>query len=570
MLTNISPIYNALNKTIECNTSFTNDVLTPYIICALVLKAKQSNISLNKSSEGLVKELYGNDSPSIVNEINIDDFSSFEEISIEDLKNFLSDYQSALYSIGKRAAEIFVPEKIISLICKLLELTDADILDMFGEACPVSALQITENYSVVDIYAYSLQYRIKEFAELLSDALGYKVKFIEGEYYLFDYIERANKVISFPMWNCSTIKTAMGTYLEGKGFKPTHNNSTEAGVLFAMDALAEDGLAAVCVPLNLVQKADNPILKDIIVKQQLKAVVALPGGLFPSTDIKTALLILSKKKNDSVRFVNGTEFFTKNRKLRNELSDTNIMEITNAYFNNSEYAKNVKTQEIIEKNYSLNYINYFIRPEIVIAGIGRNKYPSVKIADVLLAKPIRGTLIPSEVLDSEASNSSYRYLTAKNIIDNEIDFSLLEIPEQEKRVDKYCLKENDIILSVVTNDVIKVAIAQNIGDLHIVVSNMLYKLTPDSKKIRPLFLKAILSNPAASRVFKAYSSGSSISTLTIDVLCNTEITLPSLDKQDIFVKNYEELMNTRCMLIEQIRMIDKSKDLLFVKTFQEE
>ena len=132
------------------------------------------------------------------------------------------------------------------------------------------------------------------------------------------------------------------------------------------------------------------------------------------------------------------------------------------------------------------------------------------------------------------------------------------------------MKENDIIISVVTTDVIKVAMAKDIGDLKIVVSNMLYKLTPNSDKVRPLFLKAVLSNPAASRLFKAYSTGAgATSTLPIDVLCNTEITLPPLDKQDIFVKNYEELMNTRLMLVEQIHKIDKSKDLLFVRSFQE-
>ena len=102
------------------------------------------------------------------------------------------------------------------------------------------------------------------------------------------------------------------------------------------------------------------------------------------------------------------------------------------------------------------------------------------------------------------------------------------------------------------------------------MSNMLYKLTPNPDKVHPLFLKAVLSNPAASRLFKVYSTGTgATSTLPIDVLCNTEITLPPLEKQNMFVKNYEDLMNTRHMLVEQIHKIDKSKDLLFLKSFQE-
>ena len=547
------------------------DSFFTYAVCALVLKAKNNGFPLNKNSKDLTIELYGNNYPTLLNDFEYQNLSAFDECSTEELKSFLLDYKSAFSTIGKSAEESFVPEKLISLICKLIDLSDNDTLDMIGEPCPISALQVEQSYSLSNIFSYSLNYRNKDFAELLSDVFGYKTKHIAGEYYLFNYIEHANKVISIPLWNCSTEHNEMGIYLKEKGFATSHNNSAEAGILFTLDALTDDGIAAVCVPLNLLQKPGNPIFKYIVDNKNLKAVISLPGGLFSTTDIKTAIIILSKKPVDNVRFVNGSEFFTKNRKLRNELSDTNIMEITNAYYNDSEYTKNVSIEEIKAKEYSLNCINYFVEPTINIPGIGRNKYPSVKLAELLKVKPIRGTLIKSEVLDAEAGNSSYRYLTSKNIIDNEIDIDqLAEIPEQDKKVAKYCLKENDIILSVVTTDIIKVAIAKNVGDLNIVVSNMLYKLTPNPDKVRPLFLKAILSNPAAARLFKAYSTGAgATSTLPIDVLCNTEITLPPLEKQDIFVKNYEELMNTRIMLVEQIHKIDKSKDLLFVKSFQE-
>lgn len=574
MLSTNSNLWNAfvkIRKSDASKSSDSFDVFNPFLICALVLKAKNNGYSLNKSSKELCIELYGKDYPGILNDIDIKDLSAFEEISVTDLKTYLLDYQSALSTIGKRSAETFVPEKLVSLFCKVLDLTDSDTLNMIGEPCSISALQVAYSSSVSKIYSYSMYYRNMVFSKILSDALGFDTEYICGEYYVFNYIEHTNKVISVPMWNCCTEHNSMGQYLVAKGFAPSRYNSTEAGILFALDALTEDGIAVVCVPLNLIQKSDNPVFKDIIDKKHLKAVISLPGGLFTSTDIKTAILVLSKKPVNIVRFVNGSEFFSKNRKLRNELSDTNIMEITNAYYNKSEYAKDVTTEEIIAKNYSLNCINYFVEPKIVIPGIGRNKYPSVKISELLTAKPIRGTLIKSEVLDSNAGNTSYRYLTSKNIVDNEIDIEQLpEIPVQDKKIDKYCLNENDIIISVVTTDVIKVAMAKDIGDLKIVVSNMLYKLTPNPAKVHPLFLKVVLSNPAAARLFKVYSTGTgATSTLPIDVLCNTEITLPPLEKQNIFVKNYEELMNTRFMLVEQIHKIDKSKDLLFLKSFQE-
>lgn len=566
-----SSVWNIFAKIRRENDSFNSeDVLNSYIICALVLKAKQKNISLDKSSRSLVNELYGDNFPHIFNDIDIKNLSFFYDVSIEELKSFILDYQYALYVVGKKGFVSFIPEKIISLICKLIELGDADTIGIMGESSSVSVFQIAENYSLSNINSYSLRCENKEILELLSESLGYNIHFVVGEYYSFNNIKLTNKVISFPMWGCDTEHNVMESYLEKKGYKNARNNSAEAGILFALDALSEDGLAAVYVPLNLIQKNDNLILKDIVDKKQLKAIVSLPSGISPVTNIKTAVLILSKKQNDTVRFVIGSEFFTKNRKLCNELSDANIMEISNAYYNSSEYAKNVAAEEIKAKNYSLNYINYFVEPKIVIVGMGKKNFPYVKISELLITKPIRGTLIKSEVLDSETGNTNYRYLTSKNIVDNEIDSYLPEIPEQNKKVDKYCLKKNDIVLSVVTTDTIKVAIAQDIGNLNIVVSNMLYKLTPNSDKVRPLYLKAVLSHPDAARIFKAYSSGAgSISTLPIDVLCNTEIALPPLDKQDIFVKNYEKLVNTRCMLIEQINEIDKSKKLLFEIIFGE-
>ena len=139
------------------------------------------------------------------------------------------------------------------------------------------------------------------------------------------------------------------------------------------------GTAAVIVPSGVIQnsgKAFEALRKMLIEKTELKAVIAMPSGVFkPYAGVSTAILFFTKggETNDVWFYDMQADGYTLDDK-RNKIAASDLPEIIHRY-----KARNIKTdtdrkqkfffipkKEIVEKNYDLNLTGYKIEEYVEV------------------------------------------------------------------------------------------------------------------------------------------------------------------------------------------------------------
>ncbi len=150
--------------------------------------------------------------------------------------------------------------------------------------------------------------------------------------------------------------------------------TTKTELLFVeriFNMLKMGGTAAVIVPSGVIQnsgKAFEAVRKLVIEKAELKAVIAIPGGVFkPYAGVSTAIMIFTKGgETNNVWFYDmQADGYTLDDK-RNKISDTDLNDIVRRY--NKKGAKKdidreqkcfiVSKREIVDNNYDLNLSTY--------------------------------------------------------------------------------------------------------------------------------------------------------------------------------------------------------------------
>lgn len=131
------------------------------------------------------------------------------------------------------------------------------------------------------------------------------------------------------------------------------------------------GTAAVIVPSGVIQnsgKAFEAVRKLIIEKAELKAVIAVPSGVFkPYAGVSTAILIFTKSgETNNVWFYDmQTDGYTLDDK-RNKIAESDLPDIVQRYKTRDPKKDNDRKQkyfmvpkkEIVENNYDLNLSTY--------------------------------------------------------------------------------------------------------------------------------------------------------------------------------------------------------------------
>jgi type I restriction enzyme M protein len=191
-------------------------------------------------------------------------------------------------------------------------------------------------------------------------------------------------------------------FFSPKGGIMPHNRfgvkSTKAEVLFVdyiNEHLKPNGRAGIIVPEGVIFQTGTAYkqLKKKLLETSLIGVISLPAGVFqPYSGVKTSILILDKeknKKNNKIFFINikndGFDL-TANRKKGKENDLPKIVQL----IKNDEISKleNVKKEEIVKNNFSLNYSSYK-NDEII-----NSNYKLVLLKDYADLK--RGTSITKE------------------------------------------------------------------------------------------------------------------------------------------------------------------------------
>jgi len=145
-------------------------------------------------------------------------------------------------------------------------------------------------------------------------------------------------------------------------------------------AKPKTGRVAVIVPHGVLFRggAEGKIREQLLKENVIDAVIGLPAGLFQTTGIPVAILILDRsreqggenEKTKDVFFIEASKEF-KAQKAQNILTDENIEKIYSTYKKRKDvekFARKVSIKEIEENDFNLNitrYVDTFVEEEPV-------------------------------------------------------------------------------------------------------------------------------------------------------------------------------------------------------------
>ena len=138
---------------------------------------------------------------------------------------------------------------------------------------------------------------------------------------------------------------------------------------------------------------------------------------------------------------------------------------------------------------------------------------------------------------SEAPTDA-QYLMLANIKDGMIDEDLPYITGIDKKHKKYCIKNNDLILSK-NGYPYKIAVVNMGGDKQILANGNLYIIELDEEKANPYYIKAFLDSEDGIATLKNITVGATIPNIGIEDLKSIIRPLPSLDEQERIARKYQ-------------------------------
>ena len=325
--------------------------------------------------------------------------------------------------------------------------------------------------------------------------------------------------------------------------------------ILAINHLKDNGRAISLVKKNILSDPKNKnIRKYFIENGYIESIILLPENILIHYPVSLALIVFSKK-NQKIRFIDASKFYKnekikvdviKNNSAKNNkkavamIQDSDVNKILNLLDadNVTEISFSKKIEDFSKNNYNLDVIeNIDILPNFE-NGIELKK---------VIKNIIRGSQIDGKELNEIRTYdvTPYIYLTLSNINDGVIEFENIEeyltkIPEKQE---KFCIKNNSILLSKIGNPPYKIAVAQIPDNKKIIASGNFAIIEVDEKKLNPWYLVAFLTTDIGLKILKKAYIASLHSSLSIKKLEDIIIPIPPMEEQEKIGKEYQKTIN---------------------------
>ena len=346
--------------------------------------------------------------------------------------------------------------------------------------------------------------------------------------------------------------------------------------LLTINHLKDDGRALSVVKINTLSNPKNKnIRKYFIENGYIESIILLPENILIGSSVSLALIVFSKG-NKKIRFVDASNFYTKERRKKGDrlnptkkiLEENNIRDILK-FLNsddNSEISISKGIEEFSENDYNLDVIeNIEVIPEF------ENSKKIKELIDKKIIKDIiRGSQISLDELKDLRSyeETPYIYLTLSNINDGFIEYENIEdylkkIPEKQE---KFCIKNNAFLISKIGNPPYKFVVAQIPENRKIIASGNFAIIEVNEKKLNPWYLAAFFMTDIGVKVLKKAYIGVNFSSLSIKKLEDIAIPVPSIEEQNRIAQRYidaiTEIKNMKKDLKDKIQAV---KEVFFEK-----
>ena len=300
------------------------------------------------------------------------------------------------------------------------------------------------------------------------------------------------------------------------------------------DLLDKNGKAVAIMTNGSTWNSTDMVMRKYFVERKMvECVISLPGKMLASTNMPTTMIVLSHN-NTSVRMIDATKHCHQGRR-QNEFNEENIAMIMDAIYNDHEYCKSISIEELRANEYNLSLSRY-VNEDISF----HNGVPFESVIKSIS----RGAPCTAKQLDEMMSDSvtNMQYLMLANIQNGMIDDKLPYLSYIDPKYERYCLKNNTLILSK-NGYPYKVAVASVKEGQRILANANLYIIELDETKVNPYFIKAFLDSEQGHAVLKNISVGATIPNIGVEKLKKMEIPLPAMEEQERIAQKYQATLD---------------------------
>lgn len=478
------------------------------------------------------------------------------DATLEDLIPLVSKYSPETFALtvllpiisNKPKESMQTPDSIVKLVHKLLNVKkDEHVADICcGSGAYLLSAALEEKNAFY--HGYDINTENGSVAQIRSELIDadIQINFCDVFHLAKNTDElKFDKIFSNYPFGVK-IKNVKGgaEYLETvcKNYPELSKNSSSDWIfnLLLCDLLKETGKGiGIMTNGSTWNSIDTPMRKYFAEKKMIECVIALPARMFDYTNIPTTLIIFSHN-NDSVRMIDASDICQQGRR-QNEFSDDDITAIIEALSTDSEYSKKISIEKLRDNEYNLSLSHYITKDKISF----KNGVPFENIIKSIT----RGAPCTAKQLDEMISDNvtNMQYLMLANIQDGMIDNKLPYLSHIDPKFEKYCLKNNSLILSK-NGYPYKIAVASVKAGQRILANGNLYIIELDETKADPYYVKAFFDSEQGDSVLKSITAGAAIPNIGIDKLRKIEIPLLPLDQQKLIARKYQATQDEVCVL----------------------
>lgn len=310
--------------------------------------------------------------------------------------------------------------------------------------------------------------------------------------------------------------------------------------------LTYDGL------LFRASRGEQDMRRYLLESGRLEAVIALPQGILPSTNILCDMLVFSEG-NAEVKMVDARDCKEKERYL-SEMSPQNLEEVLRRVNEETEFSRIVMPEEIASREFDLSPVGYMATYQVDVKN-------GVMLED-LLESLERGQVTPAAKLEqlSTREETNFQYLMLKDIDDDTIRMPLPYLTEIEESWNKFCVLEGNLVIS--RSAPIKLAIVPDLQGKKVLANGNMYFMKLDESRVHPIYVLCYLKSHDGMRQIEYMSKGSSIMILSRKNLQQIQIPLIPMEKQMEIVDKYLSIRRHLSVLRRQERELESQMDSL--------
>lgn len=303
-------------------------------------------------------------------------------------------------------------------------------------------------------------------------------------------------------------------------------------MLKAINAIKETGKVVALAPLGILwstNSADVATRKEIIDKGLLESIMIMPAGTYQGTMVSYCLMVFSYH-NDAVKYIDASSAVIDTKSAFKIINVEQMHDLIHC--NESELIKLVPNNEIKDLvDYSLEYKRYF------------NNLKEIKLVNPKkiseIATVFSGYQYTSKNLtELEPGEGNISILKVTNVEDGIIDYhSLVSANIDESKVEKYLLKDNDILLAS-KGTIFKLAVVTGIGDKKVIPHNNFSVIRITDNTVNPVYVCNYLNSSTGRSFLESIQTGSIIKMINKNALLELSVPILDQDTQEVIANRY--------------------------------